>query len=141
MADSKQLAQTLDLCLRVGELLLSCGAGAADVTATMRSVAHAYGVRTPQVDVTFTSLAMSAQPGPDEAAVLQIRQVMQREIDYEDLTRTDHLVQEVVAGRIELKERPRRDRADRQLRPCPAAVGRHPRVRRELCRHRADARR
>jgi uncharacterized membrane protein YjjP (DUF1212 family) len=104
MADSRQLAQTLDLCLRVGELLLSCGAGAADVTATMRSVAHAYGVRTPQVDVTFTSLAMSAQPGPDEAAVLQIRQVMQREIDYEDLTRTDHLVQEVVAGRIELRD-------------------------------------
>ena len=104
MAETRRLAQVLDLCLRLGELLLSSGAGAADVTATMRSVAHAYGVRTPQVDVTFTSLAMSAQQGPDEAPLIQIRQVTQREIDYEDLTHADQLVREVVAGRIELKD-------------------------------------
>jgi uncharacterized membrane protein YjjP (DUF1212 family) len=102
--DSRQLAQILDLCLRVGELLLSNGAGAADVTATMYSVARAYGVRMPQVDVTFTSLAMSAQQGPDEPPLLQIRQVTQREIDYEDLTRVDHLVRDVIAGKTELKE-------------------------------------
>ena len=102
--ESRQLAQILDLCLRVGELLLSNGAGAADVTATMDSVARAYGVRVPQIDVTFTSLAMSAQPGPDDQPLIQIRQVTQREIDYEDLTRVDHLVRDVVAGRIELKD-------------------------------------
>jgi uncharacterized membrane protein YjjP (DUF1212 family) len=102
--DSRQLAQILDLCLRVGELLLANGAGAADVTATMDSVARAYGVRMPQVDVTFTSLAMSAQQGPDEPPLIQIRQVTQREIDYEDLTRVDHLVRDVVAGRTELKD-------------------------------------
>jgi uncharacterized membrane protein YjjP (DUF1212 family) len=102
--DSRQLAQILDLCLRVGELLLSNGAGAADVTATMYSVARAYGVRMPQVDVTFTSLAMSAQQGPEEPPLLQIRQVTQREIDYEDLTRVDHLVRDVIAGKVELKE-------------------------------------
>ena len=39
---------TLDLCLRVGELLLSPGAGAADVTATMQAVAWQYGVRYPR---------------------------------------------------------------------------------------------
>ena len=102
--DARQLSQILDLCLRVGELLLANGAGAADVTATMDSVARAYGVRAPQVDVTFTSLAMSAQQEPDEPPVIQIRQVTQREIDYEDLTRVDHLVREVVSGEIQVKE-------------------------------------
>lgn len=101
-SDARQLAQTLDLCLRVGELLLSSGAGAADVTATMRAVAQSLGVRNPQVDVTFTQLAMSVQTLPDDPPVLQIRSVSQREIDYEDLTRVDHLVRDVVAGRIDL---------------------------------------
>lgn len=102
--DARQLAQVLDLCLRVGEMLLSNGAGAADVTATMNSVARAYGVRAPQVDVTFTSLAMSAQATPEEPPLIQIRQVTQREIDYDDLTRVDHLVRDVTAGRVEVKD-------------------------------------
>jgi uncharacterized membrane protein YjjP (DUF1212 family) len=104
MADAKQLTQTLDLCLRVGEMLLSSGAGAADVTATMRAVSYALGVRNPQVDVTFTSLAMTVQENPDDWPIVQIRSVSQREIDYEDLTRVDHLVRDVVAGRKQLQE-------------------------------------
>lgn len=104
MTESRQIAQTLDLCLRVGEVLLSSGAGAADVTATMRAVALALGLRNPQVDVTFTSLAMTAQTENDDPPVFQIRQVTQREIDYEDLTRVDHLVRDVVAGRLDLTE-------------------------------------
>jgi len=103
-SDARQLAQTLDFCLRVGEVLLSSGAGAADVTATMRAVAQSLGVRNPQVDVTFTSLAMSVQTLPDDPPVLQIRSVSHREIDYEDLTRVDHLVRDVVAGRTDLSD-------------------------------------
>lgn len=102
--DSRTLAQTLDLALRVGEVLLSSGAGAADVTATMRVIAQAYGVRHPTVDVTFTQLAMSASCGPDEPPVLQMRGVTQREIDYEDLTHVDHLVRDIAAGRIAVGE-------------------------------------
>ena len=34
---SREIHLTMDLCLRIGEMLLSSGAGAADVTATMRS--------------------------------------------------------------------------------------------------------
>ncbi|HJQ04320.1 MAG TPA: threonine/serine exporter family protein, partial [Nocardioides sp.] len=102
--DPRDLARTLDLCLRVGEVLLSSGAGAADVTATMRVVAQAYGVRNPAVDVTFTQLAMGAQTGPDETPVLQMRGVTQRDIDYEDLTRVDQLVREVAAGKVDVTE-------------------------------------
>ncbi|MCR1786522.1 threonine/serine exporter family protein [Nocardioides carbamazepini] len=103
MDDLRTLHRTLDLCLKVGEVLLSSGAGAPDVVATMRALARALGVRHTQVDVTFTSLAMSVQQGPDEPPVVQLRAVTQREIDYEDLTRVDHLVREVVAGRIDLE--------------------------------------
>ena len=88
MDQARKLAQTLDLSLRVGEVLLSNGAGAADVTATMRVIAQAYGVRNPHVDVTFTQLAMSAATGGDDPPLIQIRGVTKREIDYEDLTRT-----------------------------------------------------
>jgi hypothetical protein len=40
MTRRAQLNLTIDFCLRVGELLLSSGAGAADVTATMQSLAR-----------------------------------------------------------------------------------------------------
>lgn len=104
MSEARELNLTLDLCLRVGELLLSSGAGAADVTATMQTVAWSLGVRYPEVDVTFTSLSMSYQPDPEEPAYTLIRHVKQRDIDYEDLTLVDHLVHDIVAGTVELKE-------------------------------------
>ncbi len=104
MSDARELNLTLDFCLRVGELLLSSGAGAADVTASMQSLAWQLGVRHPDVDVTFTSLSMSFQPDPEEPAFVLIRQVKQRDIDYEDLTLVDHLVRDVLAGNVELKE-------------------------------------
>ncbi|WP_343907358.1 threonine/serine ThrE exporter family protein [Nocardioides aquiterrae] len=104
MLEARELNLTLDFCLRVGELLLSSGAGAADVTATMQALAWQYGVRNPEVDVTFTSLSMSFQPAPEEPSVVLIRQVKQRDIDYEDLTLVDHLVREVLRGEVELKD-------------------------------------
>ncbi|MCH1867626.1 threonine/serine exporter ThrE family protein [Nocardioides sp. CFH 31398] len=96
--------QVLDLALRIGELLLSSGAGAADVTATMQSVAIHYGVRQPEIDVTFTSLSMSTQPDPYVAPIVVMRQVKQRDIDYADLTSVDVLVSDILLGRVEPDE-------------------------------------
>ena len=104
MLEARELNLTLDFCLRVGELLLSSGAGAADVTATMQSLAWQFGVRHPEIDVTFTSLSMSYHPDPEEPSFVLIRQVKQRDIDYEDLTLVDHLVREVLNDRVDLKE-------------------------------------
>jgi uncharacterized membrane protein YjjP (DUF1212 family) len=104
MLEARELNLTLDFCLRVGELLLSSGAGAADVTATMQALAWQLGVRHPEVDVTFTSLSMSYQPDPELPAFVLIRQVKQRDIDYEDLTLVDHLVRDVLRGEADLKE-------------------------------------
>lgn len=104
MAEARELNLTLDFCLRVGEVLLSSGAGAADVTATMQALAWQLGVKNVEVDVTFTSLAMGFQPDPEEPAFVLIRQVKQREIDYFDLTDVDHLVRDVLRGETDLKE-------------------------------------
>ena len=106
MLDPRQVNQVLDFCLRVGELLLASGAGAADVTATMQSVAQHLGLRSAHLDldVTFTALSLTHQADPEEQPVTATRTVKQRTVDYEHLTRVDHLVREVLADRIELKE-------------------------------------
>lgn len=91
---------TMDLCLRIGELLLSSGAGAADVVATMQSVARHLGLRNPVIDVTFTSLAMAWQGDPEEPPLALLRNVVHREIDYEDLSRVDHLVRQILDDEV-----------------------------------------
>jgi uncharacterized membrane protein YjjP (DUF1212 family) len=104
MADAREVNLGLDFCLRVGELLLSSGAGAADVTATMQTVGHHLGLRGADVDVTFTSLSMSWQESPEEVPLLATRQVRQRVIDYEHLTLVDHLVRAVLRDEVKLKD-------------------------------------
>ncbi|MDQ4053370.1 MAG: threonine/serine exporter family protein [Actinomycetota bacterium] len=104
MSESREIHLTMDLCLRVGETLMANGAGAADVTATMQSLAIHLGLRSAEIDVTFTSLSMNFQATPDEPPIVLIRQVKQRDIDYEDLTRADHLVRAVLADELGLAE-------------------------------------
>lgn len=104
MAESNDVYKTLDLALRIGELLLASGAGAADVGAQMNNVARACGLRRFTADVTFTELAMSHQARPDEPALIQLRHVRYRDIDYEHLTLVDHLVRELCSGEIDREE-------------------------------------
>lgn len=104
MVETREIYRTLDLALRVGEVLLSSGAGAADVTATMWSVVHACGLRGVDIDVTFTVLTMSHQASSEEPALVQVRHVRHRDIDYEDLTMVDHLVTELIRGDIDRDE-------------------------------------
>ncbi|HYJ28606.1 MAG TPA: threonine/serine exporter family protein [Nocardioides sp.] len=99
---TREVHLTMDLCLRIGEMLLSSGAGAADVAATMRSVADHLGLRHAEIDVTFTALSMSHQRSPDDVPVLMMRHVTQRDIDYEDLTAVDHLVRDVLTDQADL---------------------------------------
>jgi len=101
MSESREIYKTLDLALRIGEVLLSSGAGAADVAATMLSVPRAVGLRGVDVDVTFTALSMSYQPSFEEPAMIQMRHVKQRDIDYEDLTNVDILIQDLLRGDVD----------------------------------------
>ena len=119
--DSRDIYKTLDLGLRIGEVLLSSGAGAADVGATMLNVAIGCGLRGATADVTFTELAMSYQTSFDDPALIQLRQVRHREIDYEDLTLVDHLVRDLLGGRID------RDQARSRLARIVSSGHRRPR--------------
>ena len=100
MGETNETYRTMDLALRIGELLLSSGAGAADVAAQMDNVATACGLRGSNSDVTFTELAMSHQVRSDEPALIQLRQVRYRQVDFGHLTEVDHLVRDLVVGRI-----------------------------------------
>lgn len=104
MHETRDITRTMDLCLRVGEMLLANGAGAADVTATMQSLAFHLGLRNPILDVTFTTLSMSFQTDLDQVPLVLIRTVNQRDIDYEDLTRVDQLVRDVLDDQVDLQE-------------------------------------
>lgn len=94
----RDVYRTLDLALRVGEVLLSNGAGSADVTASMLAVTNACGLRAVTPNVTFTDLSLNYHPGGERFSILQTRTVTHREIDYGDLTAVDALVRDLVAG-------------------------------------------
>ncbi|HLT60633.1 MAG TPA: threonine/serine exporter family protein [Microlunatus sp.] len=96
--------KSLDLALRVGETLLANGAGAADVAATMDSILRHLGLGGADVDVTFTALVVAYQSSPDSPTLVRRRNVAQREVDYEDLTRVDHLVRALLLNRISREE-------------------------------------
>lgn len=111
MTDRREVYEALDLALRVGEVLLSSGAGAADVTATMLEVTRACGVRNVTADVTFVDLTLRHQPSRDEPAALQVRRVNRRPVDYADLIEVDETVGDLVAGTVTRSEA--RDRVAR----------------------------
>jgi uncharacterized membrane protein YjjP (DUF1212 family) len=102
--ESREIYKTFDLALRVGEVLLSSGAGAADVTATMLSIAHGCGLRGADVDVTFTALSMSYQPSFEEPVMMSVRNVRHRDIDYADLTEVDAIITDLLRGDIDRDE-------------------------------------
>lgn len=96
--------ESLDLALRVGEILLASGAGAADVAATMLAVTRACGVRRVSPDVTFVDLTLRHQPSSHEPAAIQVRRVTRRPVDYTDLIEVDRTVNDLVDGRITREE-------------------------------------
>ena len=100
MAQRSEVHQTLDLALRIGEVLLSSGAGAADVTATMLAVTEACGVRQVSADVTFVDLSLRHRPSSDEPDAIQMRRVSRRLVDYGDLVGVNQTVDDLVAGEI-----------------------------------------
>lgn len=104
VSETTDIQRSLDLALRVGEMLLSNGAGAADVTATMSSITQFLGLRNVLVDVTFTTLTLSYDAGVDEPVITMRRQVTHRESDYADLTDVDHLVAELLNEEITREE-------------------------------------
>lgn len=99
--DSTRVAGVVDLALRVGEVVLSSGAGAADAYASVLAVTRACGLRQVHVDINFTTLLVSYQADPAEPPQTYVRTVIYRGLDYNLLTAVDHLVRALGSGEIE----------------------------------------
>ncbi|UIJ36008.1 threonine/serine exporter ThrE family protein [Allobranchiibius sp. GilTou73] len=89
--------KALDLAVRVGELLLRCGAGTRDVEASVVAVAAAAGLRRLEVDITNQSLLVQA-PGPSGETVTMLRVVRSSTRDFARLTDVHVMVQELTRG-------------------------------------------
>jgi uncharacterized membrane protein YjjP (DUF1212 family) len=114
----ERVFQVLDLCLQVGEVLLSSGEAAADTSATMSRLAGACGLDTVDVDITFTSITMSCRRGKAAAPVTSMRLVRYRTTDLTRLTLVTRIVDQVVRGEMGIAA------ADAAL--ADAARARHP---------------
>jgi uncharacterized membrane protein YjjP (DUF1212 family) len=110
--------RAVDLSLRTGELLLSGGASAAEVTETCAAVARAGGLGRVECDITFTSITVSGHLPGDPAPVSGLRLVRFRELDYSRVSAVHGVVTDLVEGRTAPAE------ADERLRAVAAA--RHP---------------
>ncbi len=97
----KRSRGVIDLAMRVAEALLSTGASAADVTATVLRLTHAYGLRSVHVDVTFTSIAVSHHRGADDPVTI-VRTVRVRSADYARLARLQELVASLEADPVDI---------------------------------------
>jgi uncharacterized membrane protein YjjP (DUF1212 family) len=93
----------LDLSLRIGEVQMASGAGAADVTATIIGVTAAYGLRC-EVDVIYTSISVCCHRGAHAAPVTSQRVVRGRSLDYTRLSTVEGLVRKITAGEIGAEE-------------------------------------
>lgn len=94
----------LDLTIRLAEVMLSSGSGTADVVATARDVAQAYRLFDCVVDVTFTTIIVSAVPTEHSAPVTIVRSVRTRSTDYTRLSDLDGLVQRITAGGVSVDQ-------------------------------------
>ncbi len=123
LPDDSTVHLVLDLALRVGEVQLASGAGAADVTATVVAVADAYGLPRTEVDVIFTSITVSCHRGTEAAPITSLRVVRSRGLDYTRLATLENLIRRITANEIEAPDAyAELDRITKQPHPYPRWV-------------------
>ncbi|CAL99811.1 uncharacterized membrane protein YjjP (DUF1212 family) [Saccharopolyspora erythraea NRRL 2338] len=100
LPDESAVHLVLDLGLRIGEIQMSSGAGASDVTATIIAVANAYGLPHCEVDVIYTSITVSCYRGTESLPITSLRVVRNRSLDYTRLSETEALVRRITANEL-----------------------------------------
>jgi uncharacterized membrane protein YjjP (DUF1212 family) len=93
-----RVLQVLDVCMRVGEVLLSSGEPAGETSETMIRLAAAWGLPTVDVDITFNSITMCCHRGPVATPVTSMRIVRYRGQDLTRLSQVTRIVDQVVRG-------------------------------------------
>lgn len=101
--DDARVQEVLDLCMRVGEVLLSSGESTAETTETMQRLAGAAGLSAVDVDITFTSITMCCHRGRAAAPVTSLRLVRYRTLDLTRLAVVTGIVEDVLHGRLDVR--------------------------------------
>ena len=101
-AEEREARASLDLALRVGELMLRCGAGAPQVESSVVAVAAAAGLDNLEVDITLQSLLIQCSTGSG-APITMLRVVRSSTRDFDRLTAVHEFVENLVAGSYDLE--------------------------------------
>jgi uncharacterized membrane protein YjjP (DUF1212 family) len=96
-----RVQQVLDLCMQVGEVLLSSGENADETTRTMLRLAAACGLSAVDVDITFTSITMCCHRGMAAAPVTSMRLVRYRSLDLTRLAGVASVVERVERAELD----------------------------------------
>jgi uncharacterized membrane protein YjjP (DUF1212 family) len=96
--------RTLELVLRVGELLLASGESTERVNEAMLSLAVAYELPRCEVQVTFTNILVSAHPGNGAPPVTGARAIRRRIPAYWRLVELHRLVHDTSIGLLEIED-------------------------------------
>ena len=96
VADDSTVLRVLDLALRIGEVQLATGAGAAVAHDTMLAIASAYGLPVCDVDIAFSTITMCCHRGNEAGPVTTMRNVRYRTQDYTRLTEVDEIITAIV---------------------------------------------
>ena len=90
--DRETAQAVIDLAMRAGVAMLSTGAAAADVTATVLLLTRAYGLDAVHVDVSYTSVTVSYHRGPHADPMTAMRVLKFRTQDFTRLERLRELI-------------------------------------------------
>lgn len=106
--DSARLHAVFDLAMRIGEGLLSNGAAASEVTATVLRVTSSSGLRNVSVQVTFDEVTISYLPDELSAPFTRVRSAGARVQDFARLEAFEDVTHGYIAGTLTLEEARRR---------------------------------
>lgn len=104
LPDDATVHFALELALRIGEVQMATGAGAADVTATILAVTSTLGLPQCEVDVIYTSITVTCHRGTQMAPVTAVRVVRSRSLDYSRLTAVEELVKKITRNQISAED-------------------------------------
>ncbi|WP_232661598.1 threonine/serine ThrE exporter family protein [Pseudonocardia sp. TRM90224] len=101
--DDARVQEVLDLCMRVGEVLLSSGESADETTRTMLRLAHVSGLPSVDVDITFTSITICCHRGMAATPVTSMRLVRYRALDLTRLTEVSRIITAVERAELDVR--------------------------------------
>lgn len=105
VGDEAEQYQALDIAVRVGELLLRCGASTRDVESSVVAVAASAGLRRLEVDITNQALLLQTpSPVSSRPPLTMLRVVRSSTRDFARLMAVHQFVERLVAGGMDLDE-------------------------------------